>query len=127
MGSGASAWWRSTNLDGIRDVVFEWHQKILRHYAGAQSCLKRKRDLFVSTWHQYHRTGVLDCALSRSELGQAQVNHPAERGGIVRFARTICAHDLFARFVRVTCRPQALCHTWRYIGDGQLADRSASR
>lgn len=26
-GSGASAWWRSTILDGIRDVVFEWHQQ----------------------------------------------------------------------------------------------------
>ena|GEM_PF-5222975 len=31
------------------------------------------------------------------------------------FARTICAHDLFARFVRRG--PQASGYTRRYIGD----------
>jgi predicted NBD/HSP70 family sugar kinase len=79
--------------------------------------MERNQDFVLDAFscQQCDRTGALDRVLSGSGLRRAQVHDAAERGGMTLFARTICAHDLFARFVRRG--PQASGYTRRYIGD----------
>lgn len=60
-GSGASAWWRSTNLDGIRDVVFEWHQKYSTTVRGRDVVWSETR---TSSWTHPIASSTTEPALS---------------------------------------------------------------
>jgi len=104
VGSGASAWWRSTILDGIRMSYFEWHQQYSASCAGRDVAGSESRTL---SWTHFSASQCEPNRRARSrpesESGSSTSAGPrsCERGGMALFAR----YDLCARFVRTIRAP----------------------